>query len=117
MFHLKKAYYYGTTKGHSWWRRYSGDGWLMRGAGEMWLDETGIHFTRYMTKKILTIPLADLKALETGRWHAGKWTGVEIVKVVWQHDGMVLVSGFSLAKHKDESQKYLQILREQIPEK
>ncbi len=76
MLHLKKAYYYGTTKGRSWWRRYSGEGWLMRGAGEMWLDNVGIHFTRYMTKKKLTIPLCDVEVLETGSWHAGKWTEV-----------------------------------------
>jgi len=114
MLRLKKVYYYGTTKGKSWWRRYSGDGWLMRGAAELWIDDEGIHFKRLLTSSVQTIPFQDIQGIEFGKWHAGKWTGVDIVKIIWQKDGMTLVSGFSLSKKKEETQKYVQMIMERV---
>ena len=116
MFELDKAYYYGTTIGRSWWRRYSGSGWLARGRGKMWADEGGIHFKRSMTSTQLTIPFTAIESLEAGKWHAGKWTGVEILKVVWKSGDQILISGYSLAKRRDEANKYRAMIQAKLDE-
>lgn len=67
-----------------------------------------------MTKTVLTIPFSAIEGIESGRWHAGKWTGVEIMKVVWKKDDTVLVSGFSLAKRKEDAQPYIDMIRKRI---
>jgi len=106
----KNGYYYGTTKGGSWWRRYSREGWLSRGNSEIWLHEDGLYFRRYLTKTVKKIPSQDMKAVSMGKWHAGKWTGAPVIKIVWITDGIELVSGFSVSWKKETAGDWISAL-------
>ncbi len=104
----KNGYYYGTTKGRSWWRRYTKDGWLARGNSEIWVDEKGFRFRRYMMKEIKEIPCDRIVQVETGRWHAGKFTGAPVIKVIWNIGEIEVVSGFSIAMDKKKTDHWIE---------
>ncbi len=108
----KNAYYCGTTKGKSWWRRYMGEGWLSRGNCEMWVDREGLHFRLYLTKKIMTIHPRDVTEITVGKWHAGKFTGAPIIKVTWKKGGQERVSGFSVSKTMEDTDRWVAVLRD-----
>ena len=112
----KNGYYYGTTVGKSWWRRYRQGGWLSRGNGEMWIDAEGIHFHRYLTKDTKSIPLHSVTAVGIGRWHAGKWTGAPVIKIAWKEGPLDLVSGFSISWKRDETERWVSELRRLLEE-
>ena len=107
----KNGYYYGTTKG-KWWKRYTKDKWLLRGNSEMWVDGEGVHFRRYMTKEVMTIPADRILDVQVGNWHAGKWAGVPVIKVLWGKDDLTLDSGFSISRSKEETGKWVQAIRD-----
>ncbi len=107
----KNGYYYGTTKGKSWWKRYSKKGWLARGNSEVWIDVDGVHFRRYLTKKVKSIFYKDIIGIETGKMHAGKWAGVPVIKIAWRMEDQMLVSGFSISKSKEETAKWIEIIK------
>jgi len=108
----KNGYYYGTTRGKSWWRRYTGEGWLSRGNSEVWVDGEGLHFRRYMTKETKHIPFHKITGVELGRWHAGKWTGLPVLKIHWRENGLELVSGFSFSRKREETNRWIQKIKE-----
>jgi len=105
--HTKNGYYYGTEKGGVWWKRYWRGGWLARGNSEVWVDTEGLFFRRYLTKKIMHIPLQDITGTATGSWHAGKWFGAPVIKITWEKDDMELVSGFTISWKKEETEKWI----------
>lgn len=106
----KNGYYYGTTKGKSWWRRYSKEGWLSRGNSEIWVHEDGLYFRRYLTQTIKKIPSEWMKGVSIGRWHAGKWAGAPVIKISWVKDDIELISGFSVSWKKDEVTAWVRVL-------
>ena len=55
----RPGHYLGTEIGESWWRRYRADGFFARGNGELWLDESGLWFSRYLTQRSPSHPLQD----------------------------------------------------------
>lgn len=112
------GYYYGTTKGNSWWRRYTAKGWLSRGNSDLVVDVNGIHFRRKLTKTWMSIPLSAITEVSAGgRGHAGKWTGARVIKVKWTQDNLQLVSGFSIAYDKTEVQRWISVLEDLLAQK
>ncbi len=107
----RNGYYYGTTIGASWWRRYSEKDWFSRGNAEIWVDKSAIYFQRYMTASAQNIPLISITGLTVGRWHAGKWTGAPVLKVVWRKGGMELVSGFAVSWSREETERWISLIR------
>jgi hypothetical protein len=112
------GYYYGTTKGDSKWRRYTGKGWLSRGNAELVVDINGVHFRRKLSKKWLSIPRSAITEISTGgRGHAGKWTGAQVIRIRWTKDDQQLVSGFSVAYDKNEVQRWVSVLEDLLAQK
>lgn len=110
----RNGYYYGTTKGKSWWRRYSKEGWLGRGNSEIWVHSDGVYFRRYLTKTIKKIPSDNIREISTGRGHAGKWMGAPVIKITWRKEDLELVSGFSVSWKKDQVQTWIRVLNSLI---
>jgi hypothetical protein len=110
----RNGYYYGTTKGKSWWRRYRGKGWLSRGNSEIWVHSDGVYFRRYLTKTVKKIPSGSIKEVHMGRGHAGKWTGAPVIKIVWMEGDLELVSGFSVSWKKDQAEAWIRVIRELV---
>lgn len=102
--------YYGTTRGRSWWSRYLKDGLFSRGNCEITVDESGLHFRRYLTSQAKDIPWQKVVAVEVGRGHAGKWTGAPVIKVVWKEADQLLVSGFSVSYRSEETRRWLEAI-------
>jgi len=107
LLHTKNGYYYGTEKRGVWWKRYWRGGWLARGNSEMWANSEGIFFRRYMTKRVMHIPIQDIINITTGSCHAGKWYGAPVIKIEWEKDGVKLVSGFTVSWSKEETNKWI----------
>jgi len=107
------AHYLGTEIDGSWWKRYKGDGYLMRGAGECWVQDGMLHVYRFMTGHPLCFPLKDLLEIKAGSsWHAGKWVGrSRVVKLLWEKDGRILSSGFLFSWDQDVSSLVVRDLR------
>jgi uncharacterized protein (UPF0248 family) len=102
--------YYGTTRGKSWWSRYLKDGFFSRGNCEIAIDESGLHFRRYLTSEAKDIPWHKVIAVEVGRGHAGKWTGAPVIKIVWKESEQVLVSGFSVSYRSEEARRWVEAI-------
>ena len=82
-----KGLYLGTEINETWWRRYTKDGFFMRGNGEYWYDDQGFYFQRTLTKTPLFISFKDAFEVKLGTWHAGKWAyGNFIVKILWKKE-------------------------------
>jgi len=100
----------GTEIDRRWWRRYR-HGFLMRGAGDWWIEEGCFHFHRWLTRKPLVIPLAAVKEVGLGNWHAGQWAmGERVIKLIWEHEGQDLSSGFILTRNARDARE----LREEL---
>jgi hypothetical protein len=111
----KRGHYLGTEIEGKWWRRYMRDGFWARGNGEYWYDEGAFYFRRYLTRDPLSIPLSRLREVQLGRWHAGRWAwGAPIVKLIWEHDGLSLISGFVLSREESQAQQMVQDLERQV---
>ena len=93
----KNGYYYGTTIGPSWWKRYINEGWFSRGNGKIWVNKEGIYFRRYLSKKIKHISWESITEIKEDTWHSGKWTGAPVIKITWKKDELELISGFSIS--------------------
>ena len=106
----KNGYYYGTTLGRSWWRRYTHDGLLARGTADIIVDRTGVRFRRYLESEERLVPLYGITEVSIGKFHAGKWTGAPIIKVVWIKGGEELVSGFTVSWKKDVTEQWVNAL-------
>lgn len=87
-------------------------GWFSRGNSEVWITGEGIFFRRYLTKKIMHIPFESLTGITAGKWHAGKWAGVPVIKIAWRDEGLELESGFSISRDKEETNRWISGLKD-----
>ncbi|MEM2899527.1 MAG: hypothetical protein QXT63_01935 [Thermoplasmata archaeon] len=103
-----KGVYVGTTIDGKWWKRYTRDGFFMRGAGLGEVRNDGFYFRRYLIKKPLFILYSDMIGISLGDWHGGKWAaGRLILKIEWKKEGKEdkkLCSGF-LFEDDDNTRK------------
>lgn len=114
---MEKAvgHYLGTEIDEKWWRRYMRGGFLARGVGKYWMDDTALHFLRDLTKVPLQIPFSAMRAVKTGKFHAGRWNlGRPIVKVLWEHEGQRLSSGFVISSDEAKVQAFMEQLSRKI---
>lgn len=115
MLSKQKGHYFGTEIDESWWKRYTRDKLFARGVGEYWYDDSAFYFRRYLTKTPIVLHYADIIELKTGHWHSGRWAaGRPILKIIWQHKGIRLSSGFLLTSHVDTYQRIRQQLADAI---
>jgi hypothetical protein len=104
--------YLGTEIDGKWWRRYTGQGWFARGNGDYWYDDEAFYFLRLLASDPIAIPLDEVREVEVGTWHSGRWAGGRpILKVFWRHEGQTLGSGFALAAREDEARQIADDLR------
>ncbi len=95
--------YFGTEIDQKWWRRYTKNKMLSRGNGIFQINEHGISFLRKLTKTPITIRFSDFQGVIIGSWHAGQWgAGRQIVKILWEKDGQLLCSGFTISTDSKE---------------
>lgn len=108
----ERGHYLGTEIDRKWHRRYRRDGLFARGLGEHWLEGDALLFQRYLTRTPLRIPLRRVEAVELGKSHAGRWVGgVRAIKLVWDHEGHQLSSGFVLTRTSREATQRADELR------
>ena len=99
---MKKGNYLGTEIDETWWKRYRAPGFFARGSGEFWMDETGVHFRRLLTRAPLTITWSEMTGAKLGTWHAGQWVlGRPFLKIGFTRDGRDLSAGFCFSRGKD----------------
>ncbi len=109
----KHGHYLGTEVDGKWWKRYKQDGLFHRGNGEYWYDDGSFCFQRYLTQDMIVIPFHKVTDIKMGNWHCGRWCwGQPIIKLLWNHQGMTLVSGFVLSSELPESLEIMACLRE-----
>jgi hypothetical protein len=100
-----KGHYLGTEIENKWWKRYKRDKFFARGNGEYWFDNVAFYFHRYLTKHPLEIPLEKIMKLDIGKSHAGRWLFKQrVLKIIWEKDGMILSSGFIVARNQQETE-------------
>ena len=97
-----KGYYFGTTIGNRFWRRYKDNNFFTRGDGEIWLTKPVLYFRRYFTMNPIEIPTKAIFKITMGHGHAGKLSMAPTVKVHWIKDGETIVSGFLISKDINE---------------
>jgi hypothetical protein len=108
----RKGHYSGTEIDEKWWTRYRKDHMFARGAGEYWYDGDSFYFRRYLTKSPIAIKFSAIKAIKTGNWHAGRWAGGrQIVKILWEKEGINLSSGFILSESGIDTEDIMRELR------
>jgi hypothetical protein len=101
----RKGHYLGTEIEKKWWKRYKRDKFFARGNGEYWFDDVAFYFQRYLTKHLIEIPLQKVMNLEIGKSHAGRLLfGQRVLKMIWEKDGMILSSGFIVARNQQETE-------------
>ena len=94
----KSGAYLGTEIDERWWKRYRKDGFFARGNGDYWLENDGLYFRRYLTKKPLIVPYHNVQKIRIGKWHAGQWRmGKPVLKIIWTKEDLRLSSGFVIA--------------------
>jgi hypothetical protein len=101
----RKGHHFGTEIEKKWWKRYKGDKFFARGNGQYWFDNIAFYFHRYLTKHPIAIPLEKIMKLEIGKSHAGRWLFKQrVLKIIWEKDGMMLSSGFVVARNEQETE-------------
>lgn len=111
----RRGHYLGTEVDDMWHKRYRKGGMLARGLGEYWIEEDQFCFRRYLTKTPIRIPLRRVTSVRLGKWHAGRWVGSErAIKLVWEHEGITLSSGFVLTRSSLEAATRARELRNSI---
>ncbi len=101
----RKGHYLGTAIENKWWKRYKKNKFFARGNGEYWFDDVSFCFHRYLTKHPLEIPLEKIMTLQIGQFHAGRWLFKQrVLKIIWEKDGMILSSGFIVARNQQETE-------------
>lgn len=74
----------------------------------MWLDGSGLWFSRYLTRDPLHIPFRIILRVKIGTSHAGRWIlGRPIVKVLWEAEGLQLCSGFVVSTDAGVTQAFV----------
>jgi hypothetical protein len=100
-----KGHYLGTELENKWWKRYKRNKFFARGNGEYWFDNVAFFFHRYLTKHPIEIPLEKIMKLEIGKSHAGRWLfKLRVLKIIWEKEGMILSSGFIVARNQQETE-------------
>jgi hypothetical protein len=97
-----KTYYFGSTIGNNFWRRYKAEHFKDRDYGELWLTRKGVHFRRYFQMEPFLIPTRAISQISYGFGHAGKPSARMVLKIHWLKDGEELVSGFASVKNPQE---------------
>ena len=111
----KTGHYLGTEINGKWWRRYRQEGFFARGNGEWRYDASAFYFEKYPGGGEIVIPWQTVTEIETGRWHAGRWTGgLPVVKICWQKGGQRLSSGFLLSNDRKEVENILSRLKRMV---
>ena len=101
----RKGLYLGTEIENKWWKRYKRNKFFARGNGEYWFDNVAFCFHRYLTKHPIEIPLEKIKKLEIGKSHAGRWLFKQrVLKIIWEKEGLILSSGFIVARNHEETE-------------
>ena len=110
--------YFGTEIDQKWWRRYLKNKMLARGNGTFSFNEHAISFLRLLTKTPIVIEFSKVLDIKLGKWHAGQWgAGRPIIKILWENNGQLLSSGFSISAKSDELESILLELRNSIESK
>ena len=108
----RKGHYLGTEIENKWWKRYRKDKLFARGNGEYWFDDTALYFRRHLTKHPLVIPFAKVVEVKIGKSHAGGWLlGSQVLKVIWEKEGMKLSSGFIVSRNQQETEAVMADLK------
>jgi len=95
---MTKGNYYGTEVAGNWWKRYREKGFFARANGELWMDESGIHFRKLLTSAPLSIHWDEITGAQLGRSHAGRWAaGRPVLKVSFGRNELDLSAGFQLS--------------------
>ena len=98
----RKGHYLGTEVNEKWWKRYRREKFFARGNGEYWFEDDALCFHRYLTKAPIKIRFQNIVDIKFGRWHAGRWcAGQEVVKIIWEKEGLRLSSGFLVSKKRE----------------
>jgi hypothetical protein len=106
----KRGQYLGTKVEHKWWRRYTEEGFTMRGRGEYWIQDGSLYFQHHTSQHPIRLPLhqvSEIKICPCGE----RTGGIPILKLVWEKDGRWLSSGFVLSGLVDRSNNLLASLR------
>ncbi len=112
---VKKGNYLGTEVDGSWWKRHRGKAFFARGNGELWMDDSGIHFRKLLTSQPLSIRWDEMTGARLGTWHAGRWIGGRpILKVDFVRDAQPLSAGFYLSADQVEMEQLSQDLASRI---
>lgn len=112
---MKRGNYYGTEIDGKWWRRYRDAGFLARGNGEFWMDQSGVHFRRLLTRVPLSIAWDEMTAARLGRWHCGRsGLGRPLLKIDFRREGRNLTAGFHLAGDREEMEWLVADLEEKL---
>lgn len=107
--------YLGTEIEEKWWRRYTKDKMLARGNGIFTYNKNLIAFQRYLTENPVRIEASKIREFKIGKWHAGQWgVGKEILKVIWENNGQILSSGFTILKHSKNVSELIQELKTKL---
>jgi len=108
----RRGHYLGTEIDGKWWRRYRKDGFLARGLGEYWIENSFLYFHRHLTVNPIVITLYDVSEIKIGKWHSGSWAGGKpVVKILWEKDNRKLCSGFVLSANKQETELLVEEIR------
>ena len=111
----KRGYYAGTEVAGRWWWPYTKAPFFARGNGEYWYDEQSFCFRRYLTQNRLAIPFRCVSEVQVGRWHAGRWAwGAPMVKLIWEHDGRSLSSGFVLSRSEPQTWQVIEEIERRL---
>ena len=112
MFEKRRGHYLGTEINEKWWCRYINDGFLTRGLGEYWIDNSILYFHRHLTVNPIAISLYNVSEVKIGKWHSGSWAGGKpVVKILWEKDNRKLCSGFVLSADKNETELLVEKIR------
>jgi len=68
----------------------------VRGMGNCRLDSQGLRFVQFISKREIFIPIDKIIDVSLGWWHAGKFKGVKLLKVVYWTGEEKLSVGFRL---------------------
>lgn len=111
----RRGTYLGTEIDEKWWKRSTKKGLFARGSGEYWFDDEAFYFRRYLTLDPIAVPFDKVRGVKAGTWHAGQWFwGKLIVKLLWEHQGQSLSSGFVLSYGKAEALRLLDEVGQRI---
>jgi hypothetical protein len=106
-----KTYYFGSTVGNNFWRRFKDDEFKDRDYGELWLTRNGVHFRRYFQMDPFVIPVRSISQISYGFGHAGKPSARMVMKIHWLKDGVELVSGFASIRNGQELLQWEKLIK------